>query len=102
MKKTIYNAIERQTKTETSRITPKEWNQIINVLKDQANFNADVLEKLFKDLGYMDKDIKTKIAQVEAGLLDWDKILEEIKNSQEVHVGRRSPEGNEKIWFEIE
>ena len=35
-----FNAIAKQMKTDASRITPQEWNFIINVLKEQANNNT--------------------------------------------------------------
>lgn len=101
MKKAAYNSIEDQRKTETSKISSREWNRIVNILKEQANYNATTIEQLFRDLGYMDKDIKLKVKELEDGIINWDEVVEEIKSHDEIHVGREEPSGREKIWFEL-
>lgn len=42
--KLIKNAIPDQLKTGANSLTIHEWNQIINILKTQANLNTDFLE----------------------------------------------------------
>lgn len=47
-KKASYNAIPTQMKTEVSRFQSQEWNHIINVLKEQANYNALIIDESFE------------------------------------------------------
>lgn len=42
----IFNTISQQSKGLTSKITPSEWNFIVNVLSKQSNHNAKVLKNL--------------------------------------------------------
>ena len=42
----IFNTIGQQDKGLTSKITPSEWNFIVNVLSKQSNHNAEVLKNL--------------------------------------------------------
>lgn len=42
----IFNTISQQSKGLTSKITPSEWNYIVNVLSKQSNHNAKVLKNI--------------------------------------------------------
>ncbi len=44
----VRNSIPDQVKTAANSLTIHEWNQIINVLKTQANLNTQYLEQLHK------------------------------------------------------
>lgn len=44
--KILYNSVPDQRLTYANQLTVKNWNDIINILKVQANINADYLEKL--------------------------------------------------------
>lgn len=46
--KILYNSVPDQRLTQPNQLTIKQWNDIINILKVQANINADYLEKLHK------------------------------------------------------
>lgn len=67
MSRIIYNSIPDQVKNETSRITPKEWNYIINVLKNQTNSNSKLISDLDKKIidslgeGSLNKTLVEKI-----------------------------------------
>lgn len=99
-KKVKYNAIPKQEKSPTSKITATEWNHIINVLKEQTNYSSEILEEIIKDLGYTKEDFNKKIEMIEEGLYDWDSIIREIKNHKEIHIGSEEPKGFETIWFD--
>lgn len=44
--KILYNSVPDQRLTYANQLTVKNWNDIINILKVQANINADYIEKL--------------------------------------------------------
>ena len=46
--KILYNSIPEQRLTYANQLTVKSWNDIVNILKTQANINADYLERLHK------------------------------------------------------
>ena len=46
------NAIAEQIKTSANSLTIQEWNQVINILKQQTNLNTSYLETLHRALFY--------------------------------------------------
>lgn len=46
--KILYNSIPEQRLTYANQLTVKSWNDIVNILKTQANINADYIERLHK------------------------------------------------------
>lgn len=48
----VYNSIEHQSKTAANSLTIGEWNRVVNILKQQANFNTKYLEDLHRMLFY--------------------------------------------------
>lgn len=73
----IFNTISQQDKGLTSKITPSEWNFIVNVLSKQSNNNAKVLNNL--------KILFQKI--IEAGSIE-QKEIEQLK--EEIQIIRNS------------
>lgn len=101
MKRMKYNAIPKQEKSGTSKITPQEWNFIINVLKEQTNYNAETIEQMIKESTLTEQELLQKIKQVEQGLIDWDLIIKEIQSHKEIHIGKEEPSGLETVWFDL-
>jgi hypothetical protein len=48
----IRNAISQQLKTSSNSLTIQEWNEVINILKQQTNLNSAYLETLHRALFY--------------------------------------------------
>jgi len=61
-KKLIKNAIPDQLKTGANSLTIQEWNQIINILKTQANLNTDFLEIVQRQIENITYDNATEDA----------------------------------------
>lgn len=69
----IFNTISQQNKGLTSKITPSEWNFIVNVLSKQSNHNAKVLKNL--------KNLFQKIT--ESGSIE-QKEIDELKEEIQI------------------
>lgn len=63
----LYNSVPEQRLTQPNQLTIKSWNDIINILKTQANINTDYLQKLHNwFIGHYDdtKDFNENIINI--------------------------------------
>lgn len=100
MKKMKYNSIPKQKKSGVSRITPEEWNFIINVLKEQTNFNTETIEDLITSSNMSQEELLEKIILIESGARELASLVEELKETKEIYIGSDEPTGKETIWFD--
>jgi hypothetical protein len=89
------NAIPKQTKGPNDRITAQEWNQIINILSEQANNNAIGSEKVIKlvnqiESGELDRELVFKIIKGYEG--DIEKVVEDLIRKLDLIINIRRVE----------
>ena len=91
--KLIKNAIAHQAKQAASSLTIAEWNHVVNVLKEQTNYNTEYLENLHRVL-FSDWDQST------TGTVDFPddnlfgyilRIVEELRSVATVYIGDNIP-----------
>lgn len=80
----MHNSISDQTLTYTNQLTIKAWNDIINILKTQANLNADYIETLHK--WFIGED--NNVLQTPEGYSSFSEyLISTLENSNEFLVG---------------
>jgi hypothetical protein len=105
----IRNAIAQQFKAAANTLTIQEWNEVINILKQQANYNTAYLEELHRLL-FFNYDSDTSgflefIDNIEEGILPY--IFSQIEILQNTigsfsYYGQQTPNGDSKnndLWF---
>ena len=103
--KLIRNSIAYQAKQAASSLTPAEWNQVVNTLKEQTNYNTEYLENLHRIL-FSDWDQNT------VGTVDFPddnlfgyilEISNTLKAAATVYVGEEEPVDslNVVLWIDI-
>lgn len=106
----IHNALPYQSKTSANSLTIQEWNQVVNILKSQANLNTDYLEKLHRIL-FADWDSATTGAYEfpdnlftgnnDGILARISELIEELKETSTVYVGDDPPTAdNTVLWVD--
>lgn len=121
----IFNTISQQSKGLTSKITPSEWNFIVNVLSKQSNHNAKVLknlkvlfQKIIEAGSIEQKEIDKLKEEIQiikntftgkADLIDGKIPLEQLpemdflKGANQIHIGATAPENEDVIlWLKLE
>lgn len=91
MWKEKFNNISKQNKSDYSTISAKEWNQIINVLREQSNNNTEGIverNKLFNnDVYYTKKEILELIELTDKDFFTKEQINELISYLTNVTIG---------------
>lgn len=105
----IYNNIPDQAKRAANSLTIQEWNQVVNVLKQQANMNTEHLEKLHRFLfeswnadttGYYEFITDIQESGVFNTLIQ---IIEEVRYYEFVHTGPDAPLSDKvTVWVEFD
>ena len=111
--KLVYNSIASQLKTAISGLTVQEWNNVVNVLRLQSNYNTEYLEQLHTILfgqwsdettGYVELEKAFGAGLISEGLLtELIKVVHDIKTMAVVSVGHDVPTSdNVVLWIETE
>lgn len=92
-KNMIRNAIPQQRKNKNERISVKEWNEFINVLKEQTNMNTKIIELINREVGGLGGIVSTNVYISETpppysttGLLWWDPTINKVSNLKIFYV----------------
>lgn len=111
--KLVYNNIAQQLKTAISSLSVQEWNNVINILKLQSNYNTEYLEHLHSILfgqwdstttGFVELERMFDDGLISDGLLnELIQVVHDVEQMSLVSVGPDTPVSDRVVlWIETE